>query len=105
MSADPIAFARDLLRCPSVTPAEGGALALLQPALTGAGFAVDRVTFSEPGVDDVENLYARIGTGHPHLVFAGHTDVVPRATSRAGGTGRSAATSPTASCMAAAPST
>src|SRR5262249_9155529 len=77
MPADPIAFARDLLRCPSVTPAEGGALALLQTALTGAGFAVDRVTFSEPGVDDVENLYARIGTGRPHLVFAGHTDVVP----------------------------
>src|ERR1700704_4211937 len=77
MSADPIAFARDLLRCPSVTPAEGGALAFLEAALAGAGFAVDRVTFSEPGVDDVENLYARIGTGRPHLVFAGHTDVVP----------------------------
>ena len=77
MSADPIAFARDLLRCPSVTPAEGGALAFLEAVLAGAGFAVDRVTFSEPGVDDVENLSARIGTGHPHLVFAGHTDVVP----------------------------
>ena len=77
MSADPIAFARDLLRCPSVTPAEGGALAFLEAVLAGAGFAVDRVTFSEPGVDDVENLYARIGTGRPHLVFAGHTDVVP----------------------------
>jgi succinyl-diaminopimelate desuccinylase len=76
MSADPIAFARDLLRCPSVTPAEGGALTYLQTALSGAGFAVDRVTFSEPGADDVENLYARIGTGKPHLVLAGHTDVV-----------------------------
>src|ERR1700704_1184741 len=77
MSADPIAFARDLLRCPSVTPAEGGALAFLEAALAGGVFAVDRVPFSEPGVDDVENLYARIGTGPPHLVFAGHTDVVP----------------------------
>jgi succinyl-diaminopimelate desuccinylase len=76
MSADPVAFARDLLRCPSVTPAEGGALTYLQTVLAGAGFAVDRVTFSEPGVDDVENLYARIGTGKPHLVLAGHTDVV-----------------------------
>ena len=76
MAADPIAFARDLLRCPSVTPAEGGALAFLETALAGAGFAVDRVTFSEPGADDVENLYARIGTGRPHLVFAGHTDAV-----------------------------
>ena len=106
MSADPIAFARDLLRCPSVTPAEGGALAFLEAVLAGAGFAVDRVTFSEPGVDDVENLYARIGTGRPHLVFAGHTDVVPPGRRGAlDGTGRSAATSPTASCMAAAPST
>jgi succinyl-diaminopimelate desuccinylase len=77
MSADPVAFARDLLRCPSVTPAEGGALTFLQSGLAGAGFVVDRVTFSEPGADDVENLYARIGTGSPHLVFAGHTDVVP----------------------------
>ncbi len=76
MSADPIALARDLLRCPSVTPAEGGALSYLETALAGAGFAVDRVTFSEPGADDVENLYARIGTGKPHLVLAGHTDVV-----------------------------
>ena len=62
MSADPVAFARDLLRCPSVTPAEGGALSYLETVLAGAGFAVDRVTFSEPGADDVENLYARIGT-------------------------------------------
>ncbi|MBO0712733.1 MAG: succinyl-diaminopimelate desuccinylase, partial [Acetobacteraceae bacterium] len=76
-SADPVAIARDLIRCPSVTPAEGGALAYLEARLNGAGFAVQRVTFSEPGADDVENLYARIGTGHPHLVFAGHTDVVP----------------------------
>src|SRR5271167_129443 len=76
MSADPVALARDLLRCPSVTPAEGDALAFLEAVLAGAGFVVDRVTFSESGADDVENLYARIGTGPPHLVFAGHTDVV-----------------------------
>ena len=77
MPADPIAIARDLIRCPSVTPAEGGALAYLEGALKGAGFTTHRVTFSEPGADDVENLYARIGTGAPHLVLAGHTDVVP----------------------------
>ncbi len=77
MAADPVAFARDLLRCRSVTPAEGGALTWLADRLGGAGFAVERVTFSEPGADDVENLYARIGTGAPHLVLAGHTDVVP----------------------------
>src|ERR1700681_1554860 len=75
--ADPVAIARDLIRCPSVTPAEGGALAYLEGQLKDAGFTVDRVTFSEPGAADVENLYARIGTGRPHLVLAGHTDVVP----------------------------
>ena len=75
--ADPVAIAQDLLRCPSVTPAEGGALSFLETTLKGAGFTVHRMTFSEPGTADVENLYARIGTGAPHLMFAGHTDVVP----------------------------
>ena len=75
--ADPVAIARDLLRCPSVTPVEGGALSFLETMLKGAGFTVHRMTFSEPGTADVENLYARIGTGAPHLMFAGHTDVVP----------------------------
>ena len=76
-TADPIAIARDLIRCPSVTPAEGGALAYLERRLKDAGFTAHRVTFSESGAADVENLYARIGTGTPHLVLAGHTDVVP----------------------------
>lgn len=78
MSLSPaIALLRDLIRCPSVTPAEGGALALLERVLKGAGFETHRVTFSEPGQPDVDNLYARIGTGRPCLLFAGHTDVVP----------------------------
>lgn len=77
MTADPVTIARDLLRCPSVTPAEGGALSFLASLLKRAGFTVHRMTFSEPGAEDVENLYARIGTGTPHLMFAGHTDVVP----------------------------
>jgi succinyl-diaminopimelate desuccinylase len=77
MPADPVALARDLIRCPSVTPAEGGALAYLERVLGGAGFTVHRLKFSEPGSADVENLYARIGTASPHLMFAGHTDVVP----------------------------
>src|SRR5688500_18435492 len=75
--ADPAAIARDLLRCPSVTPTEGGALTYLEALLKGAGFAVHRMTFKEPGTADVENLYARLGTAKPHLMFAGHTDVVP----------------------------
>jgi succinyl-diaminopimelate desuccinylase len=76
-AADPVALARDLLRCPSVTPAEGGALALLEGVLKGAGCAVHRVTFAEPGTAPVENLFARIGGEKPHICFAGHTDVVP----------------------------
>jgi succinyl-diaminopimelate desuccinylase len=75
--ADPLAIARDLVRCRSVTPAEGGALALIERLLKGAGFAVERMTFTEPGTAPVENLYARLGNTAPHLVFAGHTDVVP----------------------------
>ncbi len=74
---DPITLARDLVRCPSVTPDEGGALSFLEGVLTKAGFRVERITFSEPGTPDVENLYARIGEAAPHLMFAGHTDVVP----------------------------
>lgn len=77
MSADPVAIARDLLRCPSITPAEGGALTFLEKTLKAAGFTVQRMTFRETGADDVENLYARIGRAAPNLVFAGHTDVVP----------------------------
>src|SRR5258708_3531428 len=49
----------------------------LESILKGAGFEVHRVTFSEPGAADIDNLYARIGSGAPHLTFAGHTDVVP----------------------------
>lgn len=77
MPADPIALAQALIRCPSVTPAEGGALALLERTLAPAGFMVDRPVFSEPGLPDVENLFATIGAGAPHIAFAGHTDVVP----------------------------
>ena len=76
-TADPTALARDLVRCPSVTPAEGGALGLIEGVLKEAGFEVHRVTFAEPGTAPVENLYARIGERSPHLAFAGHTDVVP----------------------------
>jgi len=75
--ADPTALARDLLRCASVTPAEAGALSLIDGVLKAADFEVHRVTFAEPSTAPVENLYARIGKASPHLAFAGHTDVVP----------------------------
>jgi len=76
---DPIALAQALIRCPSVTPIEGGALTLLEDLLRPLGFACHRLVMTEPGTPDVENLYARMGAGAngPHLCFAGHTDVVP----------------------------
>ena len=74
---DALSIARDLIRCPSVTPADAGALGVLEQALNAVGFTCHRVTFSEPGTADVDNLYARIGTEGPHITFAGHTDVVP----------------------------
>jgi len=77
MPTDPVAIARELIRCRSVTPDEGGALAYLQGLLSRAGFEVHRAVFAEPGAAPVDNLYARIGTSRPNLLFAGHTDVVP----------------------------
>jgi succinyl-diaminopimelate desuccinylase len=74
---DALSIARDLLRCPSVTPADAGALAVLENVLKAAAFTVHRVTFGEPGTADIDNLYARIGSAGPHITFAGHTDVVP----------------------------
>jgi succinyl-diaminopimelate desuccinylase len=75
MDATPLL--QKLISCPSVTPEEGGALQLLRDVLTRLGFKVEIMTFSEPGTPDVSNLYARLGTKPPYLIFAGHTDVVP----------------------------
>src|ERR671913_1102013 len=77
MEHSPLSLAQSLLRCPSVTPEEGGALAFIEGVLKEAGFEVHRPVFSEPGTPDVENLYARYGAGEPFLLLAGHTDVVP----------------------------
>jgi succinyl-diaminopimelate desuccinylase len=80
MSAPPpsaLDIARALLAFPSVTPADAGALAHVGGLLTNAGFAVERVPFSEPGQPTIDNLWARFGKHGPNLVFAGHTDVVP----------------------------
>jgi succinyl-diaminopimelate desuccinylase len=76
-ASDPVALTQALIRCASVTPAEAGALTLLESALVPVGFECHRMTFSEPGFPDVENLYARLGNTGPNLCFAGHTDVVP----------------------------
>lgn len=77
MAIDPIAFAADLIRCPSVTPHDAGALDVLQGALESLGFTCTRLPFDEDGTAPVDNLYARLGTQGPNVCFAGHTDVVP----------------------------
>jgi succinyl-diaminopimelate desuccinylase len=77
LPTDPAENLATLIRCPSVTPAEGGALVALQEMLSPLGFSVERPVFSETGTPDVENLYARLSGNGPHLMFAGHTDVVP----------------------------
>jgi succinyl-diaminopimelate desuccinylase len=74
---DPVALARDLIRRPSVTPKDEGALGVLEAALAPLGFQCERMCFSEAGTFDIDNLYARRGAGGKHFCFAGHTDVVP----------------------------
>ncbi|MGO4129373.1 succinyl-diaminopimelate desuccinylase [Inquilinus sp. YAF38] len=74
---DPIALTQALIRCPSVTPADAGALAVLAAALEPLGFRCERMRFEAPGTAPIDNLYARIGNDGAHLCFAGHTDVVP----------------------------
>jgi succinyl-diaminopimelate desuccinylase len=76
-AVDPVALARDLIRCRSVTPEDGGVQAVLEAALTPLGFSCHRLPFSEPGATEVQNLCAVIGEDGPHFCFAGHTDVVP----------------------------
>jgi succinyl-diaminopimelate desuccinylase len=74
-TSNPVTILQQLIRCPSVTPHEAGALDYLQGLLSEAGFHCDRLKF-----DDVDNLFARFGSpasNGPHLCFAGHTDVVP----------------------------
>ena len=75
--AHPLALARALIRCESVTPEDGGALDVLQRALQTLGFTCHRLPFEEPGTAPVDNLYARRGESRPNFCFAGHTDVVP----------------------------
>ena len=72
VSIDPVELAQALIRRPSVTPADEGAMDVLQRQLESLGFACRRMKFGE-----IENLYAKRGTARPNLCFAGHTDVVP----------------------------
>lgn len=74
---DPIELSRALMRCPSVTPVDAGALDALQRALGMLGFVCERMPFHEEGTARVDNLYARLGATGRNFCFAGHTDVVP----------------------------
>ena len=74
---DAVALSQALIRCPSVTPEDGGAMNVLEDALKPLGFICTRLRFQADGTAPVENLYARIGTQGPNFCFAGHTDVVP----------------------------
>jgi len=78
MSAgDPVELSRDLIRRPSITPVDAGALDVLSAYLSDVGFTCHRKVFEEAGTEPVDNLYARIGDSGRNLCFAGHTDVVP----------------------------
>ena len=74
---DPVDLAQALIRCPSVTPADEGAMDVLQSALEELGFTCHRLPFATGNAPEVQNLYARIGDKAPNFCFAGHTDVVP----------------------------
>ena len=69
---DPLPLAQSLIRCASVTPADAGAQDVLAGMLSGLGFTVHRLRYGA-----IENIFARLGAGGPHICFAGHTDVVP----------------------------
>jgi succinyl-diaminopimelate desuccinylase len=77
MTIDPIELTQALIRCPSVTPADEGALDVLRRAIEPLGFACHRLRFAADGTPDIDNLYARLGTRDRNFCFAGHTDVVP----------------------------
>ncbi len=74
---DVIGLTQDLIRCPSVTPHDEGALDVLASALETLGFTCHRLRFEAPDTPAVDNLYARLGEARPNFCFAGHTDVVP----------------------------
>ena len=77
LNFDSVALTQALVKCPSITPKDEGALQVVENHLKDLGFECTRLPFSENGFDNVDNLFAKIGTTGKHLAFAGHTDVVP----------------------------
>lgn len=74
---DPLELARAMIRRPSVTPLDEGALDIVEASLAALGFSCTRLRFEDPEAAPVDNLYARYGADGPNFCFAGHTDVVP----------------------------
>src|ERR1700744_1592712 len=74
---DALALSQTLIRCPSVTPEDAGAIAALEGELAAIGFTCHRLRFEAADTPPIENLYARFGSDGPNFCFAGHTDVVP----------------------------
>ena len=74
---DPVQLTMDSVACQSVTPADDGALDVMANALTSMGFTITRLRFDEDGTASIDNIFARLGSGGPHLCYMGHTDVVP----------------------------
>lgn len=76
-SRNPLDLAQALIRCPSVTPDDAGALDVAEQALASLEFRCERITFHDADTPPIDNLFAKIGSGRPHLMLTGHTDVVP----------------------------
>jgi succinyl-diaminopimelate desuccinylase len=76
-SYDVIDITRALIRCESITPNHSGTLDFIESLLQPLGFDCERLIFGDSNEEAVHNIYAKLGSGSPHLCFAGHVDVVP----------------------------
>jgi len=74
---DELQLSKDLIRFPSVTPIDAGAISYLSKKLKQLGFKCKVLEFKDKKNPTIKNLYARLGNKQPNLCYAGHTDVVP----------------------------
>ena len=76
-SINELTLAKELIRFPSVTPVDAGAIVFLSKKLKSIGFKCKILEFKDKNSKPIKNLYARLGSKNPNLCYAGHTDVVP----------------------------
>ena len=74
---DELQLSKDLIRFPSITPIDAGAINYLSKKLKQLGFSCKILEFKDKKNPTIKNLYARLGNKQPNLCYAGHTDVVP----------------------------